>query len=205
MSRSRPRVLVLDNRDSFTFNVVQALRHAGAATGVVDSGAIQPADFDRLDIDGLVISPGPGRPQQAGNSLQALDHFAPRIPVLGVCLGHQCLAEARGARLVEAERILHGKSSVVQHDGAGLFAGLPHSFEAMRYHSLLVHADSLGPSLECTAWTAQGEVMGLRCKRTGAEGVQFHPESVIGDAGAGLFAAFVRRCAGQPAALQGTA
>ncbi|RKZ16874.1 anthranilate/aminodeoxychorismate synthase component II [bacterium] len=205
MSRSRPRLLVLDNRDSFTFNVVQALRQAGAATGVVDSRAMDPADFVRLDIDGLVISPGPGRPQQAGYSLQALEYFAPRLPVLGVCLGHQCLAEARGARLVEADRILHGKSSIVQHDGAGLFAGLPPELEAMRYHSLLVHPDSLGPSLECTAWTAQGEVMGLRCKRTGAEGLQFHPESVIGDAGAGLFAAFVQRCAGQPAEMQGTA
>lgn len=195
MSRSRPRVLVLDNRDSFTFNVVQALRHAGAATGVVDSARLSAADFPRLAIDGLVISPGPGRPATAGNSLAALESFAGRVPVLGVCLGHQCLAEWAGARLMHASRVMHGKSSRVSHDGQGLFEGLPPELEVMRYHSLLVDPESLPASVKLTAWTAAGEIMGLRCRRTGAEGVQFHPESVISGPAAGLLVNFVRACA----------
>ena len=192
---SGPRILVLDNQDSFTFNVVQGLRAAGAATGVVDSRDVDAHDLNAMRLHGLVISPGPGRPANAGQSLAAIESLAGRIPVWGICLGHQCLAELRGARLIRASRVMHGKTSVVHHRGQGLFAGLPRHLEAMRYHSRLVDADSLPPQLELTAWTEEGEVMGLRCRETGAEGVQFHPESVLGDAVTSMLATFVSRCA----------
>lgn len=189
-----PRVLVLDNRDSFTFNVVQGLRAAGAATGVIDSRRVSAPALRAMRLDGLVISPGPGRPADAGHSLAAIECLAERIPVWGICLGHQCLAELHGARLVHAPRVMHGKTSIVHHQGRGLFEGLPDGLEVMRYHSLLVDADSLPSRLELTAWTDEGEVMGLRCRESGAEGVQFHPESVLGDAVTGMLAAFVTRC-----------
>jgi len=189
-----PRVLVLDNQDSFTFNVVQGLRAAGAATGVIESRRLSARALRAMKLDGLVISPGPGRPAGAGYSLAAVESLANRIPVWGICLGHQCLAELRGARLVNASRVMHGKTSIVYHRGQGLFAGLPDELEVMRYHSLLVDADSLTPQLELTAWTEDGEVMGVRCRETGAEGVQFHPESVLGDAVTGMLQAFVTRC-----------
>lgn len=191
--KARPRLLVLDNRDSFTWNIVQALRAAGAATGVVDAHAV--GDFSTLHIDGLVISPGPGTPDEAGRSIAAIEYFAPRIPVLGVCLGHQCLAIWRGARLVRAARIVHGKTSRVDHDGAGLFRDLPQGIEVMRYHSLIVDPASLPDTLVRTAWTAADEIMGLRCVYTGAEGVQFHPESVASAAAVPILTAFVARCA----------
>lgn len=190
-----PRILVLDNRDSFTFNVVQGLREAGAATGVVDSAA-HPAGIDAgMRLEGLVVSPGPGRPASAGGSLKSLERFVGRIPVWGICLGHQCLAELHGARLVAADRVLHGRTSRVRHHGAGLFAGLDPELEVMRYHSLLVDPASVPPSLEVTAWTPEGEIMGLRCRQTGAEGVQFHPESVVGRSVRPMLRAFVQRCA----------
>jgi anthranilate synthase/aminodeoxychorismate synthase-like glutamine amidotransferase len=199
-----PRILVLDNQDSFTFNVVQGLRAAGAATGVLDSRALSARTVPAMRLDGLVISPGPGRPANAGYSLAAIKSLAGRIPVWGICLGHQCLAELRGARLVTAGRVMHGKTSVVVHDGHGLFEGLPQGVEVMRYHSLLVDSNSLPPQLELTAWTREGEVMGVRCRETGAEGVQFHPESVLGDAVTQMLAAFVARCQrSSPAALAG--
>jgi anthranilate synthase component 2 len=191
-----PRILVLDNQDSFTFNLVQGLRAVGAATGVIDSRCRSARAWRAMKLDGLVISPGPGRPAGAGHSLAAMECLADRIPVWGICLGHQCLAELRGARLINAPSVMHGKTSIVYHRGQGLFAGLPDELEVMRYHSLLVDADSLPPQLELTAWTEDGEVMGLRCCETGAEGVQFHPESVLGDAVTGMIEAFASRCAG---------
>lgn len=195
----RPRILVLDNRDSFTFNVVQALREAGAATGVVEAGTALPG---RMRLDGLVISPGPGHPDDAPASMDALRRWEGRIPVWGICLGHQCLAVLQGARLVRAARILHGKTCRVDHDGQGLFTGLPARLDVMRYHSLLVEEATLPATLEVTARTAEGEIMGLRCRRSGAEGVQFHPESVAGTAARAMFASFVERCAHGPALLQ---
>jgi anthranilate synthase component 2 len=190
-----PRVLVVDNRDSFTFNVVQALRAAGAATGVVDSRSVTADALARARLDGLVISPGPGRPEDAGCSVDALAALGRRIPVWGICLGHQCLAVARGGRVLSGGRVMHGKTSVVRHDGQGLFAGLPAELEVMRYNSLLVDPGSLPESLSVSAWTAEGEIMGLRCRLTGAEGVQFHPESVLSRAARPMFRTWVERCA----------
>jgi anthranilate synthase/aminodeoxychorismate synthase-like glutamine amidotransferase len=193
MMGRRPRIMVLDNRDSFSGNVLQALREVGAAAGMVDvfdhPGGLAPA----LRLDGLVISPGPGRPADVAGSTASLARWSPRIPTWGICLGHQCLAELHGARLVSATKILHGKTSRVFHSGTGLFAGLDPELEVMRYHSLLVDRASLPGSLDITAWTAEGEIMGLRCRETGAEGVQFHPESVIGASVRRMFLAFVLR------------
>ena len=200
-----PRVLVIDNRDSFTFNVVQALREAGAATGVVDSRALEATDVAAMDLDGVVVSPGPGRPEEAGCSGSVIDLLAPQLPVWGICLGHQCLALLHGGRIVRAARVVHGKTSTLHHDGAGLFNGLPSRLEVMRYNSLLVDPGSLPPELVVSAWTEDGEVMGLRCTRTGAEGVQFHPESVMSPLARPMFDSFVRRCANRAMVREGVA
>jgi anthranilate synthase/aminodeoxychorismate synthase-like glutamine amidotransferase len=200
-----PRVLVVDNRDSFTFNVVQALREAGAATGVVDARAVTADNLRRARLDGLVVSPGPGRPQEAGCSTEAIGALADRIPVWGICLGHQCLAVAHGGAVVSGGQVMHGKTSVVRHDGQGLFSGLPDELEVMRYNSLLVDPASLPDRLAVSAWTSEGEVMGLRCRITGAEGVQFHPESVLSGAARPMFRTWVERCARTVAAGGGVA
>jgi anthranilate synthase/aminodeoxychorismate synthase-like glutamine amidotransferase len=200
-----PRILVIDNRDSFTFNVVQALRESGAATGIVDARDVSAETVAAMRLDGLVISPGPGRPADAGCSGEAIRLLAPRVPVWGICLGHQCLATARGGRVVRAERIAHGKTSTVRHDGAGLFEGLADELEVMRYNSLLVDPGFPGTGLVVSAWTETGEVMGLRCTRTGAEGVQFHPESVMSAAARPMFDNFVRRCGRRAMAHEGSA
>jgi para-aminobenzoate synthetase component 2 len=183
-------LLVLDNRDSFTFNLVQALAAMGAQVQVRRSDAISLEGMKRLKPRQLLISPGPGRPEAAKLSLQALSYFAGRIPVMGVCLGHQALAVAFGAKVRRAERLMHGKSSTIRHDGLGLFKGLPGTFSAVRYHSLLVDPDSLGADLRPTAWTPEGELMGLR-HRSGAEGVQFHPESILTECGDRLLRNFL--------------
>lgn len=183
-------VLVLDNRDSFTFNLVQALGGLGAQVRVVRDGQMDLAGLKRLKPGRLLVSPGPGRPKAARLSVQALRHFAGRIPVLGVCLGHQALGLAFGARVVRARRLMHGKASTISHDGQGLFHGLPKTFSAIRYHSLLVDPDSLGPELQATAWSEQGELMGLR-HHSGAEGVQFHPESILSECGDRLLKNFL--------------
>jgi anthranilate synthase component 2 len=200
-----PRILVLDNRDSFTFNVVQALRLAGAATGVVDSRSLDPERIAPLRLDGLVVSPGPGRPEHAGASEQIMQRLAPRIPVWGICLGHQCLAHLHDATIVPSKRIHHGKTSVLRHLDTGLFAGLPEDLEVMRYNSLVVDPDSLPDRLRVTAWTDEGEVMAICDRETGAEGVQFHPESVLSTASGAMFANFVQRCATRRESLQGIA
>ena len=191
MTKRRPRVLVLDNLDSFTFNLVQALQALCAEVAVRRSDRSSLASLRRVKASHLLVSPGPGRPEAAPLSLAALKAFAGRLPVLGVCLGHQALAAAFGARVVNAPRLLHGKTSKIRHLGAGLFKGLPQGFRATRYHSLLVDPGTLPPELAVTAWTAEGELMGLR-HASGAEGVQFHPESILTPCGPRLLANFLR-------------
>ncbi len=183
-------LLVLDNHDSFTYNLVQALGKLGADLRVCRSGEADLAQLKRWRPSRLLVSPGPGRPEAARLSVRALRHFAGRIPVLGVCLGHQALALAFGAKVRRAGRLMHGKASPIHHDGRGLFQGLPQDFSAIRYHSLLVDPASLGPQLQASAWTPQGELMGLR-HRSGAEGVQFHPESILTECGERLLKNFL--------------
>jgi anthranilate synthase/aminodeoxychorismate synthase-like glutamine amidotransferase len=174
-----PRVLVIDNYDSFTFNLVQYLGELGAQVAVFKNDGIDAAGIRSHEPDGILISPGPCTPDQAGVSLETVQLFGQRIPVFGVCLGHQAIGQAFGGRVVRAGRLMHGKTSPILHDGRGLFAGLPSPFEATRYHSLLVERASLPDCLEVSAWTAEGEIMGLRHRTMGVEGVQFHPESVL--------------------------
>lgn len=172
------RLLMIDNYDSFTYNLVQYLGELGAELEVRRNDQITVAAARALKPDAIVISPGPCTPKEAGVSVAILREMAGEIPILGVCLGHQCVAEAFGARVVRADRLMHGKTSPIIHDGESLFSDLPSPFEAMRYHSLLVASDSIPPDLIVSARTAEGEVMGLRHRRFPIEGVQFHPESI---------------------------
>jgi anthranilate synthase/aminodeoxychorismate synthase-like glutamine amidotransferase len=196
------RVLLVDNHDSFTFNLVQALRVLGAEVHVARNdeltlAAAQTCFADRAGSGAagapthLVLSPGPGTPQHAGITPAILAAFLERMPILGVCLGHQALGAHFGGRVARATRPVHGKSSRIWHDGRGLFRGLPNPFEAGRYHSLCVSEDGLGPELEISAWTAEGEIMGLRHRALPVEGVQFHPESVLTPRGARILASFL--------------
>jgi anthranilate synthase/aminodeoxychorismate synthase-like glutamine amidotransferase len=172
-------ILVVDNYDSFTFNLAQALGELGRAVDVRRNDAVSLEAIEQLAPSHIVISPGPGRPEQAGISMALLERFRSRIPILGVCLGHQALAAAAGARVVRADRPMHGKASAIYHDGRGLFRGLPNPFPAGRYHSLIVAEEGLPPELEIAAHTSEGEIMALRWRGTLAVGVQFHPESVL--------------------------
>jgi len=191
------RILMIDNYDSFTFNLVQLLGDLGADVEVVpNDGGPLAALCDRAP-DGVVLSPGPGAPEQAGLSLPAARAFAGRgVPLLGVCLGHQALGAAFGARVVRSRAPRHGKAIAVEHDGRGVFEGLPRPFEAMLYHSLVVDEVDLPDVLEVSARGPEGEVMGLRHRALPAESVQFHPESIGTPTGRALVANFVRRCAG---------
>ena len=172
------RLLMIDNYDSFTYNLVQYLGELGAELEVRRNDEITVAAARALKPDAIVISPGPCTPREAGVSVAILREMAGEVPILGVCLGHQCVAEAFGARVVRADRLMHGKTSPIIHDGEALFSDLPSPFEAMRYHSLLVAPDSIPPDLIVSARTAEGEVMGLRHRLFPIEGVQFHPESI---------------------------
>lgn len=174
-----PRVLLLDNYDSFVHNLARYLRELGAETDVRRSDALSVAEIEALAPTHLVVSPGPCTPREAGVSNAAIAALGPHVPVLGVCLGHQCLAAALGGRVVRAARPRHGKTSPILHDGLGLFAGLPSPFEATRYHSLVVEERDLPESLEVVARTPEGEIMALRHVLWPAWGVQFHPESVL--------------------------
>ena len=174
------RVLVVDNYDSFVYNLVQYLGELGAEPIVHRHDALGIDELRALEPDAVLISPGPGRPESAGVSNEAITAFgAAGIPVLGVCLGHQCIGQVFGGDVVRAERVMHGKTSEVQHDGRGVFAGLPDPFTATRYHSLVVDADSIPDCLEVGATTADGIVMGLRHRELPIHGVQFHPEAVL--------------------------
>jgi anthranilate synthase/aminodeoxychorismate synthase-like glutamine amidotransferase len=188
---SAPRILLIDNYDSFTFNLVQAFAAQGAEVLVHRNDAIGVEGALELEPTHLVISPGPGRPEDAGVSLELIRAFAGRVPVLGVCLGHQCLVAAFGGEIVRAGRLMHGKTSLVRHDGRTLYAGMPQPFEAGRYHSLAAERHSLPRELEVSAETEQGEIMGVRHRELPLEGVQFHPESVLTPEGARLMTNFM--------------
>jgi anthranilate synthase/aminodeoxychorismate synthase-like glutamine amidotransferase len=184
-------VLLVDNYDSFTYNLYQYLGELGAQTRVIRNDEMSAAQAIALRSDRIVISPGPGTPDQAGISLELIRGAAGRVPLLGVCLGHQALGQAFGGRVVRAPKLMHGKTSRIEHDGRTLFAGLPDSFTATRYHSLVVERESLPACLEVSAWTAEGVVMGLRHREYAAEGFQFHPESLLTTAGKQLLGNFL--------------
>lgn len=185
-------ILVIDNYDSFTYNLVQYLGEMGQDLKVFRNDKITLNEIDALRPDKIVVSPGPCSPDQAGVSIEVIRRFAGTRPVLGVCLGHQGIGQAFGGRIVRAERLMHGKTSPVRHDGRGVFAGMPNPFTAIRYHSLLIERDSLPSCFEISAETAEGEIMGVRHKTLPAlEGVQFHPESVLTEQGKRVLQNFV--------------
>jgi len=202
-----PRLLLLDNHDSFTWNLAQYLQELGATVRVELNDALGAAAAAALPVDAVVLSPGPGRPAEAGITLELIARVAGRLPLLGVCLGHQAIAEAWGARIVRARTLMHGKTSPIVHDGTGLFAGLPQRFPATRYHSLVVDPRTLHADLRVTARTPGGVIMGLAHRRWPVWGVQFHPESILTREGKPLLANFLRRVengargAGLPAAV----
>ena len=187
-------IAMLDNYDSFTYNLVQYLGTLGAEVEVFRNDAITVEALAARPLEGLVISPGPGEPRDAGISEAAIRRLAGVVPVLGVCLGHQALAEVYGGRVVRAARLMHGKTSPILHRGRGLFAGLDNPFEATRYHSLIVERDTLPDVLELVAWTPEGEIMGLKHREHETWGVQFHPESVLTRPGLRLIENFMTLC-----------
>ena len=193
-------VLVVDNYDSFVYNLVQYLGQLGARPIVRRNDSLSLDEVADLDVCGIVISPGPGRPEAAGISVELVRAFAGRVPILGVCLGHQSIGYAFGANVVRAAELVHGKTSQISHDGRGLFAGLPQPVTATRYHSLVVERSSLGEELEVSAWSEDGTVMSIRHKHLPVDGVQFHPESVLTDGGHRLLANWLASC-GLPDAL----
>jgi anthranilate synthase/aminodeoxychorismate synthase-like glutamine amidotransferase len=184
-------ILVIDNYDSFTYNLVQYLGELGAEVQVIRNDKLTNKDIERLAPDQLLISPGPCTPNEAGISVDAIKYYAGKLPLFGVCLGHQSLAYAFGGQIVRAERLMHGKTSRVHHDGKTIFKGLPNPFEATRYHSLIVKRETLPTDFEVSAETVEGEIMGLRHRPTGAEGVQFHPESILTTTGMDLLKNFL--------------
>jgi anthranilate synthase/aminodeoxychorismate synthase-like glutamine amidotransferase len=188
-----PRVLMIDNYDSFTYNLVQYLGELGADVVVRRNDAIAVDDVPALGCDAIVISPGPCTPNEAGISVPVIRRFTGVTPILGVCLGHQAIGAAFGGDIVRADRVMHGKTSPILHSGEGLFAGLTNPFEATRYHSLVIDPKTLGTDLERTAWTAEGEIMGVRHRVHFVEGVQFHPESILTLEGKRLLANFLAR------------
>ena len=197
------RLLLIDNYDSFTYNLVQAFMVLGAEVIVHRNDALTVAAALELRPTHLCISPGPGTPQQAGVSIDMIRAFAGRIPVFGVCLGHQSITEAFGGRVVRAPRLMHGKTSPIEHDGQGVFAGVANPCEVGRYHSLITEQDSLPPELHVTARTAEGEIMGLRHTTLNIEGVQFHPESVLTPQGPAMMKNFLDCGGGHAAAIPG--
>ncbi len=172
-------ILLIDNYDSFTYNLYQYLCELGAEVTVVRNDKLTLEDVEAMSPRGIVISPGPGIPSNAGISNDVIRRFGPSIPTLGVCLGHQCVGNAYGGTVDRAGEIMHGKTSMIHHDGKGVFQGIPNPFEAIRYHSLAVHPQDLPDCLEVSAWTDKGIIMGLRHKEYPVEGVQFHPESIV--------------------------
>jgi len=188
-------LLMIDNYDSFTYNLVQYLGELGEDIRVFRNNKITIPEIERLHPDRIVISPGPCTPKEAGISVETIKHFAGKIPILGVCLGHQCIGAAFGGDIIRAPRLMHGKTSLIHHDGESVFKGLPNPFEATRYHSLLIKKETLPECLEITAWTDRDEIMGVRHKELTVEGVQFHPESILTTVGKDLLRNFLKlRC-----------
>jgi len=185
-------LLVIDNYDSFTYNLVQYFGELGADPVVKRNDAVTADEVEKMRPGKIVISPGPGTPSDAGISMDLIRRFGPKLPILGVCLGHQSIGEVYGGKVVRAERLMHGKTSPIRHDGKGVFAGLPNPFEATRYHSLLVEKQSVPACLEVTADTAEGEIMGLRHREFPVHGVQFHPESILSKEGKDLLSNFLK-------------
>jgi anthranilate synthase component 2 len=190
-------LLMIDNYDSFTYNLVQYLGELGADVRVFRNDQITAQEIEKLKPDHIVISPGPCTPNEAGVSLETIRHFAGKIPILGVCLGHQSIGQAFGGRVVHARQVMHGKTSEIHHRGAGVFRGLPSPFEATRYHSLVIAKESLPDCLEVTAWTEtpdgkMDEIMGVRHREFAVEGVQFHPESILTQHGHQLLKNFLK-------------
>jgi anthranilate synthase/aminodeoxychorismate synthase-like glutamine amidotransferase len=186
-------LLVIDNYDSFTYNLVQYLGEMGQDVRVVRNDEIPAAEIATLAPSHIVISPGPCTPNEAGISLEVIKTYAGKIPILGVCLGHQAIGQAFGGKVVRAARVMHGKTSQISHDGKGLFTGLPNPFQATRYHSLLIERASVPDSLDVTAQTAENEIMAVRHKTLPVEGVQFHPESFLTTSGKDLLRNFIER------------
>ncbi|MBI4228419.1 MAG: aminodeoxychorismate/anthranilate synthase component II [Deltaproteobacteria bacterium] len=184
-------ILMIDNYDSFTYNLVHYLGELGEKVVVFRNDKITLEGVGRLDPEMIMISPGPCTPKEAGISVDLIKEFFGRKPMLGVCLGHQSLAYARGGNIVRAKRLLHGKTSMIHHDGKGIYSGIPDPFEATRYHSLIVEERSLPDEFEITAWTDEGEIMGIRHKEYVIEGVQFHPESILTHFGKDILKNFI--------------
>jgi anthranilate synthase/aminodeoxychorismate synthase-like glutamine amidotransferase len=190
------KLLMIDNYDSFTFNLVQYLGELGADCDVVRNDEIPVEEVGARGAQAIVISPGPCSPREAGISVSTIQRWAGRLPILGVCLGHQSIGAAYGGNVISARRLMHGKTSQIHHDGRGLFEGLPNPFVATRYHSLAVERETLPRELEACAWTSDGEIMGLRHRQHLVVGVQFHPESILTRDGKALLANFLRMVAG---------
>jgi anthranilate synthase component II len=186
------RVVLIDNYDSFTYNLVQYLGELGEDVKVVRNDEMTADAVERLAPARIVLSPGPCTPNEAGISLELVHRFAGRVPMLGVCLGHQAIGQAFGGKVVHAKALMHGKVSQIHHSGAGVFRGLPTPFQATRYHSLAIERASCPPQLEITAWTEDGEIMGVRHRSLPIEGVQFHPESILTEHGHALLANFLQ-------------
>lgn len=184
-------ILMIDNYDSFTYNLVQYFGEFGHELIVKRNDSLTIADIEKLAPDMIVISPGPCSPNEAGESLNIIRYFAGNIPILGVCLGHQAIAQVFGGHVIRAERLMHGKTSPVLHAENGLHAGMPNPFQATRYHSLIVEKESLPDCFDVTAWTAEGEIMGIRHKEYPIEGVQYHPESIMTEQGKKLLRHFI--------------
>ncbi len=199
---SRNMLLMIDNYDSFTYNLVQYLGELGEDLKVFRNDKISITEIENMSPDRIVISPGPCTPREAGISVETIKYFAGKLPILGVCLGHQSIGEAFGGEVIRAPYLMHGKTSMVHHDGKTIFKGLPNPFEATRYHSLIIKRDTLPSVLEVSAWTDDGIIMGVRHRQYTVEGVQFHPESILTGAGKDLLRNFLKlkqqRLAGKP-------
>ncbi|WP_419889372.1 anthranilate synthase component II [Paenibacillus xylanexedens] len=189
-------IVMIDNFDSFTYNLVQYFADLGESVNVYRNDAITVKELEEISPNYIVISPGPSNPSNAGVSLEVIRYFAGKIPILGVCLGHQAIAQAFGGKVESAKHLMHGKTSDISHDGKTLFQGMPAVLNVARYHSLIVNPD-LPEELEVTAWSSDGEVMGLRHKKWSIEGVQFHPESIITPSGKQILANFLQNCSYQ--------
>ncbi len=184
-------LLMIDNYDSFTYILVQYFRMLGVKMPVYRNDAITIREIEELEPEGIVISPGPGDPDRSGVTLSVIDHFAGRIPLFGICLGHQAIGQNFGGRVIRADRLMHGKTSSIYHNGKGVFTTMPQPFTSTRYHSLILDPDSLPSCLDITAWTDQGEIMGICHNELRLEGVQFHPESILTDKGMRILKNFI--------------